>query len=312
MRLFIFVLLMLFSSCRINAIEPVLLAIPTPEGSGQAVHPDILKMPAGSGYKYCLAFTPFPFSQDKYENPCLAFSDDGLAFNVNGVNNPVISEQYTKDGMLIYNNDPDIFYDESKKMYYLTLQNTHKDHSDQNIDIYESPDLKNWSIIKNINEKDILKDNFSLSPSLVKEHDQYYLFFVNLSQNYEVRYLKKKALSEFDYKDQNKTTLNMPGRYKPWHIDVFKGDDSKYYMLICAFEQGKWQEMDLFLAESNNLVDWLVKKEPVLKHGEKFFNAQKIYRSSGVVENDVLKVWFSIQTYRNEWRIGYYESMDWR
>jgi len=49
-----------------------------------------------------------------------------------------------------------------------------------------------------------------------------------------------------------------------------------------------------------------------LKHGEKFFNAQKIYRSSGVVENDVLKVWFSIQTYRNEWRIGYYESIDWR
>jgi len=306
-RIIILLLVILVYGCKINAVEPVLLAIPTPEGSGQAVHPDILKLPAGSVYKYCMAYTPFPFSQDKYENPCIAFSNDGLAFNENGINNPLIREQYTKEGMLIYNNDPDLLYDESNGKYYLTLQNTYKDHSDQNINIYESSDLKKWELFKNISEKEILKENFSLSPSLIQFQDNYYLYFVNLSQNYEVRYLKHKSITEFNYTEQNKIILNLPEKYKPWHIDVFSGEDSKYYMLICAFVPGHANEMDLYLAESSDLTNWQVKQEPILKHGKDFFNATKIYRSSGLIENGVLKLWFSIQTYRNEWRIGYTE-----
>ncbi|MBA3458618.1 MAG: hypothetical protein H0T46_01550 [Deltaproteobacteria bacterium] len=52
------------------------LEIPTYDGSGQVVHPDVLF----DGYRYLLAYTPYPFSNGRFENPSIAISDDGLAF----------------------------------------------------------------------------------------------------------------------------------------------------------------------------------------------------------------------------------------
>jgi len=46
--------------------------IETYDGSGQAVHPDIVYY----GNKYWLAVTPYPYGMEEYENPCIYQGDD--------------------------------------------------------------------------------------------------------------------------------------------------------------------------------------------------------------------------------------------
>ena len=72
--------------------KPVKLNIPTPDGSGQCVHPSVVKMPnAWNGYIYWMAFTPFPNGDYTKENPCIVASNDGINWVVpTGVVNPLV------------------------------------------------------------------------------------------------------------------------------------------------------------------------------------------------------------------------------
>ena len=88
--------------------EPQLLTIPTPDGSGQVVHPAVVFTSSKfGGYYYWMAFTPYPNSNAALENPCIVASNDGLTWVVPaGVTNPLAptpeGERYNADTQLIY------------------------------------------------------------------------------------------------------------------------------------------------------------------------------------------------------------------
>ena len=72
------------------------LQIPTYDGSGQVVHPSVIDfineygIDAWSGYRYWMVLTPYPQSQDKFENPSLYASHDGLTWVVpHPITNPL-------------------------------------------------------------------------------------------------------------------------------------------------------------------------------------------------------------------------------
>ena len=55
------------------------LNIPTYDGSGQAVHPDVYYNANGwNGYRYWMAMTPYPNGNAAYENPSIVVSNDNL------------------------------------------------------------------------------------------------------------------------------------------------------------------------------------------------------------------------------------------
>src|SRR5437870_3946183 len=89
---------------------PVLprLAIDTPDGSGQLVHPDVLL----DGDRILLAVTPYPYSNDRLENPCL-YTGDGTSFEIVG-NAPIVPPP-PKD----HNDDPDLRRDPNTGEYEL-------------------------------------------------------------------------------------------------------------------------------------------------------------------------------------------------
>ncbi|MBN1967947.1 MAG: hypothetical protein JXR48_18025 [Candidatus Delongbacteria bacterium] len=299
--------LILIIVVNLSSITPVLLSIPTPDGYGQAVHPDIFKVVNNSSFKYGLSFTPFPYSMDIYENPCIVFTNDGINVSGSIINNPIIKEGYTPEGMLIYNNDPDVVYDERNGCYLMAIQNTYKDHSDQNIDIYCSKNLNDWNMIKRLNQKEVINSDFSLSPSLVINENLYYLFFVNWGRK-SIKFLRGLSIENFNYHEQNDISINIPTGHVPWHIDVFKGSSDIFYMLICCAVSDDISVTDLFLATSKDLKNWNCEIEPILRHGVEFFNSKKVYRSTGFEIDGKLKIWFSIHTNKNEWRIGYTEK----
>ena len=101
-----------------NAQKP--LKVPTYDGSGQVVHPSVIDflneygIDTWSGYRYWMVITPYPNSQDQFENPSLYASHDGFTWVVpQNISNPLdtvsedIDKGFLSDPEMIYNPDSD-------------------------------------------------------------------------------------------------------------------------------------------------------------------------------------------------------------
>ena len=94
------------------------LRIPTPYTDGktdvwsknQATHPSTVQFSDNwNGYKYWMAYTPYPYQRDQLENPCIAVSNDGLNWvTPDKIINPLDTPegiQYNSDTHLLYRSD---------------------------------------------------------------------------------------------------------------------------------------------------------------------------------------------------------------
>jgi hypothetical protein len=58
---------------------PRTLQLLTYDGSGQLVHPDVVRWPRSGGDLW-MAVTPYPYAREKWENPSIYRSRDGLTW----------------------------------------------------------------------------------------------------------------------------------------------------------------------------------------------------------------------------------------
>lgn len=77
-------------------------------GNAENIHPKVLYFDDGwNGYKYWMAYTPYPKGDVDCENPCIAASDDGISwFEPRGLINPLALQPaggYNSDTHLVYN-----------------------------------------------------------------------------------------------------------------------------------------------------------------------------------------------------------------
>jgi hypothetical protein len=231
-----------------NIPDDTLLSIQTYENSNQPTHPDIL---TGENCIY-MVLTPYPYYDDKVENPCLYASRDGLAFHSYRKNPLVKKPEYG------YNCDPDMFYDSNHNICIYYLQTMRPDSN--NLILLKRNKTKGEFLKKEILNYQLDKgDAFIVSPSLIKktETDRYHLFYVNKSEKPNtIEYLKTDSLHQWSKTDNKKISIEHPDDYNPWHIDVIKGR-SKYYMLINGYYGGFHEnDFSLILTESTNLTDW--------------------------------------------------------
>lgn len=84
------------------------VTIPTYDGSGASIHPSVVDMGLPwNGYRWWFADTPYPGSNDQYENPSIFASNDRANWVVpNGVSNPLA---YAPAGG--FNSDTDLVWD---------------------------------------------------------------------------------------------------------------------------------------------------------------------------------------------------------
>ena len=270
--------------------------IPTYEKSNQIVHPDILVRITSP--KYVLVFTPYPNTNDKFENPSIVISDDGINFHEEKKGlNPLVPPPVQD-----HNDDPDISFHDNK-YHILYLETVRPDY--QNLILLTSTDRINWE--KEILNHEIIskdKPQFMLSPTLIYSKDECFLFAVNkdISSKNTLYIVKGADLQSLDF--SNKIGLNLLGismEYQPWHVDVFKDDKSNYIMLLCMVTpySAKNKEYSLFIGISKDLINWNFQKTPVLKN---------CYRSSGFVKDGVLYIYFSSNIYADVWKTGLYKT----
>src|SRR4051812_16680124 len=113
------------------------IVIPTYDGSGQVVHPDIL---VEQSDRYVLAYTPYPFTNGRFENPSIAISSDGLTFHevAPGVN-PIAAAPPTD-----HNDDPDLRRDPLTGEYVVLYLETERPDRQRVVEL-RSRDLITWN-----------------------------------------------------------------------------------------------------------------------------------------------------------------------
>jgi hypothetical protein len=100
-----------------SADTMTLIATPTYDGSGMAVHPSVVFFADGwNGYRYWMAMTPYPNGNNIYENPSILASQDGTTWTVPpGLTNPV-SDTVAVAGQR-YNSDPNLVLGPDGKLH---------------------------------------------------------------------------------------------------------------------------------------------------------------------------------------------------
>lgn len=159
------------------ANAPAPLGLITYVGNNQVVHPKVLYFPNKFGNrKYWMAYTPYPFANDKYENPCVAYSSDGYNWtNIDG--NPL--DDPAGDG---YNSDTHLVYVESTgtlEIWYRYVSNYKTPPVSEIIYRQTTKDGINWT------EKEVVVNNTSgkytqwLSPAVIHDEDKYKVWVVD-------------------------------------------------------------------------------------------------------------------------------------
>lgn len=159
------------------ANAPTPLGLTTYVGNNQVVHPKVLYFPNKFGNrKYWMAYTPYPFANDKYENPCIAYSSDGYNWtNISG--NPL--DDPAGNG---YNSDTHLVYVEATgtlEIWYRYVSNYKTPPVSEVIYRQTTKDGINWT------EKEMIANNDSgeytkyLSPAVIHDGEKYKVWVVN-------------------------------------------------------------------------------------------------------------------------------------
>ena len=271
------------------------LDIPTYDGFGQVVHPDIFF--DQTQQRYVLSFTPYPFNDDSHENPCIAVSDDGIHFREEREGLNPLARPPEKD----HNDDPDIsLHDGVYSLVY--LETVRPDY--QNVVALESTDRLNWERRVLYRQNLAGSGDIILSPAVIWTGETCRCFFVmgNYGRGHCIRCCSGDSLAGLDFAGAAPVNIDsIPQSLMPWHLDVFPDGAGGFIMLLSLVahnKDGKGGRYFLHIARSRNLTDWKLEPVPVLKN---------CYRSSGFVKDGVLYIYFSSNFWGDEWKTGLYK-----
>lgn len=249
-------------------------------GNNQNVHPKVLYINEGFGsHRYWMGYTPYPGGSSRYENPCVAFSDDGfLWFEING--NP-IKDEFSKSGDVVesYGSDTHLVYREDLHQLELWWRKV-IDVNPKHELLYRSisTDGQVWSEPELVFTSGSIAD--VLSPAVIYQNGQYIMWVVEGTGGAKIKkYIGSVELGEWNWsldKTINLTFSRDSVEYYPWHLDV-SFVNGEYVMCVMCKETDNGPNWDLFVTTSSDAVNWSIPK--VLAVGNQDGWDQQMYRS---------------------------------
>ena len=285
---------------------PAPLSRPTYDRSGQSVHPDVIAVdPAIYGHKLLMVMEPYPYGDDYLENPSLLCSDDGLRWVVpEGIVNPIV-EPPSQRGP--WNSDADLVISRDQQLFLYYRYNSGM--GETTLLRKTTRDGFSWSAPETIFTVAI-SGRFA-SPALVEMGHRFFMYYVDTIQE-----CVRLAISTDGFRWSDDRTLFA---FKDaWHIDAARGSDWVYLLLndkkslflLRSADQLNWWLLD---GDSwRNLNDFDATSAggpvPLLEPSERSWDDGLIYRSTLLVEPNLLRLWYGAKSTNNVWRVGYSDA----
>jgi hypothetical protein len=292
-----------------NAPGPQVM--PTYDGSGEAVHPDVSYFPRGwHGWNYWLVLTPYPRSDADKENPSILVSHDGVIWqDPPGIVNPIVLPQVS------FLADGDLFYDQTLDelwVYYVHQRINGHTHAMRKA----SADGTHWGLWNTEPGQSLfaVPDHEFLSPSVVKVGATYWLWSVNAgpvgchAESTTIQY--RTSADGICWSAPQDADFAQPGQL-PWHVDViYVPSKHEFWMLLSGMPQGSsCNETALYFARSADGMQWTTYDRAALSVGAgAAWDRGQIYRSTLLydADKDLLRVWYSAND-GSAWHVGYTE-----
>jgi hypothetical protein len=289
--------------------RPVLLNLETSDGSGQASHPDVLRIPEGFGagrWPYWMACTPYPYWDSFFENPEIFVSRDGICWLIPpGLRNPLVPSPETRGD---HHSDPDLlFYDRQLWLFYRsTFRSKRPAHiPDQNtLYLLRSTDGIHWSA-----PHEILQGSAGaqlLSPAVLHDGRQFLMWTVELADN-QLTIARRTSPDGFAWSlPVFAIVAGLPPGRSPWHIDVIQEEDKLSAILVSCTGLGGAGARIHYASSHDHGVTWLA--AGFLLDLVYEFEAKLQYRASllKVGSNaDEYQLWYSASSRTNMFSIAY-------
>lgn len=275
---------------------------PTYDGSGQAVHPDVVRFDTPwRGYRYWMVMTPYPNMKEEYENPSILASDDGRSWCVpQGMSNPIVSPP--RRG---FHADPDVVYRRDLDELWLYYLETHR-HHEHYLKLIRSADGQSWSEPAIL---EIIPYQAIRSPAVVYNGEKFLMWSVNVTGGTHP-YIELRDSSDGQiWSAPAKVDLEQSG-YLPSHLDVqYLPAIEEYAMILQACPRGGGPSR-LFWACSSDGLRWSTFKRPLLSTiMAPAWARRTLYRASLTLgkTDGIVQIWYSGRSRKDENRIGYTE-----
>tara|TARA_B100001123_G_scaffold140264_1_gene163024 strand:- start:9442 stop:10470 length:1029 start_codon:yes stop_codon:yes gene_type:complete len=237
----------------IKLADTILLNIPTSDNFRQAVHPDVIYIKEGFGknkHKFWMTCTPYPNQDDRYENPEVFSSEDGLSWVSPKENmNPIFKKP--KD-FSSHNSDTAIIYD-NKKLIVFFRSSFYKNGKFKNLlQSIESEDGEDWKNLKVLMQSD--KNHF-LSPSIKKIKNEWIMWTVDCEGRDEnTLSVYRRASNDLIKWTKNTKVqcINLPKMIFPWHLGL-EIIDNKIVCIITSCEKFGGKKSSNWIAVSDDL-----------------------------------------------------------
>ena len=267
-----------------NALVP--LKIKNYMGNYFNVHPKVLYFDNGfNGHNYWMAYTPYPFSDDNAENPCICYSDDGINWiEIDG--NPIDDPNgygYNSDTHLVY-----IPETGTLECWFRYVGDSSLEVREETIYRKKSIDGVNWS------EKELMQTNITgnyakyLSPAIEWDGTKYLIWVVgNGIEYYESANGKNwtfvRSLSNISFNDDGVSV-------RPWHIDVIRTNNKFVILAMCRTSTDVNTPVNLFITTSDDNVSYGIPYKVI--EGSNGWD-QYMYRSSIVKCGSEYRIYYS-------------------
>lgn len=268
---------------------------PTYDGSGQAIHPDVLHFPKGwNGYTHWMAMTPYPGGKDPWENPSLLASNDGKTWVAPvGLKAPLAPAppcDHNSDTDLVYNSTTDELW-----IYWLDTRRASRCAAHKAKPYYNHNylrrvtvrhDGKKWVVgTPSISlDQDLGKEALLLSPSVVRLGSTKYQLWMSNGSTKVYRY---ESTDGHTWGKAQQVTL----ADKVWHLNVdHVSPKGEYWMLSVYPSSGgalRW-------ATSKDGLSWTSYPAPVMQSRPGKWDAN-LYRGAFIYDSvkDKLRLWYS-------------------
>lgn len=293
-----------------NAPRP--LVTPTYDGSGQTVEPTVLLFRDGwRGHHYWMAVSPYPFGNEKCENPSILVSEDGRSWDVPaGLSNPLATPGSgdLADATLVYDDASDQLW-----VYYLAevrdpqrgrLEALHRMTSTDGIHWLPSPPVLEGT------------PYHMESPSVVKLAGEFHMWTVDIGpggcSTSSSRVMERTSSDGLQWSQPTAIDVDVPGQVI-WHLNVTQVPGAQRILAaITAFDaHTSCHATKLFLAYGDTRGMAMV-PEPLLGPGRApAWDDAAIYRSSMLYDSKQgrLRAWYSARnSASNAWHVGYAEG----
>lgn len=277
--------------------EPLLLSIPTYDGSNEPVHPAIVRMDKKwNGYKYWMAFTPYPHADETKENPSIVASNDCINWVVpNGLTNPIapfpgVTGSYNRDTQLIFAQDENggrgrLYCYYGRVGVEPTFQ---RKYSDDGVtwSQAEGSNLDLWGIVrKSANDWEC---------------------FAKSGSNYFIKWVSTDGLNWT--RNNPRVPTNIIGNM--WHHSVYYDNTGYHFLMVANPKDRTISYLTLYYGYSKDGSEVIFDTTPILSAKDGTFYGAKLYQSCLCPYGDnKFKVFFSCASEEDYWRIGSFDAI---